>query len=124
MNLNYLRGYRKEIQIKHKLEELGYRVIRSAKSGGPADLIAAKNKQTLLIQVKYSKNGYPHINKNETEELKNWALEFNAKPIIWLINNRMEKLINPLENEELELGKTLATPSLIDKFLSKPMKNT
>ncbi len=50
----YKKGVRKEYQLKHRLEKLGYFVVRSAGSHGAADLVAInpETKEIHLIQCK------------------------------------------------------------------------
>ncbi|MBI3764145.1 MAG: hypothetical protein HY260_20075 [Chloroflexi bacterium] len=52
MNHNYRKGARLEQKARKLLESLGYTVIRSAGSKGPADLIAIGPTHVRLIQVK------------------------------------------------------------------------
>jgi len=75
---NYKRGRNAEYVIKQKFEKEGYVVIRSAGSHGPADLIAARDHEIILIQVKT--NGY--LSKAEKEKLKEWAKHFGGKPVV------------------------------------------
>ena len=51
-NHNARNGRVRENRVKDLLEEDGYFVVRSAGSGGVADLVALKPGQVLLIQVK------------------------------------------------------------------------
>jgi Holliday junction resolvase len=50
-NLNYKKGRALEYECKKVLESMGYFCIRSAGSHSPADLVAAKAGQILLVQV-------------------------------------------------------------------------
>lgn len=63
---SYSKGRRAEHELRHILENSGWRVIRSAGSKGVADLVAF-NKQgaVRMIQVKYEK-----ANKSYLKELK------------------------------------------------------
>jgi Holliday junction resolvase len=51
-NRNKAAGTVRENRVKELLEDDGYFVVRSAGSGGVADLVALKPGQVLLIQVK------------------------------------------------------------------------
>jgi Holliday junction resolvase len=51
-NHNKRNGTVRENRVKELLEDDGYFVVRSAGSGGVADLVALKRGQVLLIQVK------------------------------------------------------------------------
>lgn len=52
MTNNYAHGRQTEWAIRADLERHGYEVIRAAGSKGPADLVAIKPGQVLLINVK------------------------------------------------------------------------
>ena len=74
----YVRGRSAEYWVKGLLEDQGYLVIRSAASHTPIDLLAAKDGMRLAVQVKV-KGG---ITKEEKSELRRWAEQFAAKPIL------------------------------------------
>ena len=48
----YRRGYNFEDRCRKALERLGYVVVRSAGSKGPADLVALRDGVVLLVQCK------------------------------------------------------------------------
>jgi Holliday junction resolvase len=50
-SLNYKKGRALEYECKKVLESMGYFCIRSAGSHSPADIVAAKRGQILLVQV-------------------------------------------------------------------------
>jgi Holliday junction resolvase len=64
------------------LERLGYKVIRSAASHGPIDIIAGiHDGDRRAIAVKYGKK--PYIPPEERKRLKEWAEAFAAKAEVW-----------------------------------------
>lgn len=57
----YAKGRRAEYEVKKKLQEEGYLVVRSASSKSPFDLVAIRDDFILLIQVK--------VNQKTTQKL-------------------------------------------------------
>ena len=74
----YRKGRALEYAVKRHLEEQGYFVVRSAGSRGPADLVALKNGEILLIQCK--KDG--HLSKDEAYELLEAARVAGGKAVL------------------------------------------
>jgi Holliday junction resolvase-like predicted endonuclease len=67
--LNLVRkGRRIEWRSRRWLEGQGYRVVRSARSGGPWDLVAVNAEEVLFVQVKA--NGWP--TRDELEAMAAW----------------------------------------------------
>ena len=63
---SYRKGVRLEYELKELLEADGFFVVRSAGSHGPADLVALKDGEILLVQVQ--NNG--HLPKWKEDALK------------------------------------------------------
>lgn len=76
-NARYQRGRRLEYDAGAELEVNGYIVIRAPGSKGPADLVALKLGQTLLVQCKT--NGY--MTPDERTELFSVARLVGAVPL-------------------------------------------
>jgi len=55
---NYQRGYRFERRVRKFLEGLGFQVMRSAGSKGPADLAAFGKGETWLVACKTDRDGF------------------------------------------------------------------
>ena len=75
----YAKGMAFENQCQHDFEDLGYRVIRSAGSHGPIDLICGKKDEGIIvIQCRIRGN----ISKAEIVELREWAEAFSNARIL------------------------------------------
>jgi len=70
---NYIRGRKKEYELKHKLERQGFTVFRTAGSHGVADLIAIKEGIARFIQIKFTKK--PISFNQEANELRELSSE-------------------------------------------------
>lgn len=69
MTTNYARGRAFEYRVKEHLEALGYRVIRSAGSHSPVDLVAFGRGRWLFVQCK--RDG--KLADEEARWLKSWG---------------------------------------------------
>lgn len=65
-SLNYKKGRALEYECKKVLEGMGYFCIRSAGSHSPADIVAAKRGQILLVQVQKQS----HLPREKERSLK------------------------------------------------------
>lgn len=75
----YAKGMMFENQCQHYFEDLGYRVIRSAGSHGPCDLICGKKGEGIIIvQCRIRGN----ISKDEIVELREWAESFGSARVL------------------------------------------
>lgn len=75
----YAKGMAFENRCQHYFDDLGYKVIRSAGSHGPVDLICGKKGEgTIIIQCRMRGN----ISKDEVTELREWAEHFNNARIL------------------------------------------
>lgn len=79
MSPAYTKGRQFENRVKRDKESHGYFVVRSAASLGPVDLVALKNGEIELIQVKVSKYS---MGPDERKELKSLADAMCAKAIL------------------------------------------
>lgn len=77
-SISYQRGYRFECKIRRELQDAGYFVLRSAKSGTPIDLVALRKGQVYFIQCK--RDGY--LAPEEWNSLFDLAFSVNAEPIL------------------------------------------
>ncbi len=84
----YQRGAQLERRLRSRLQREGYFVIRAAGSKGVADLVAIKNSQAYLIQVKSER-----ISRSETEKLIEVALACGAFPLIAIYKRKLRKFI-------------------------------
>ncbi len=93
-NRNKARGIRAERTIASSLQKDGYTVIRAAGSLGPADLIAMKPRELLLIQVKTEPRigRKAQISPAEWNQLIDYANNCGAKPIIAIKGYRTTSL--------------------------------
>jgi Holliday junction resolvase len=88
----YKRGRAFEYRCRDYMKKLGYYVYRSPQSRGPADLLALKKGQILLVQCKLSRNGFSKKEKLAITELAEQVggtplLAYRAKkngPIVWI----------------------------------------
>ena len=88
MSSEYIRGRRFEYRVKRLLEKHGYRVVRAASSKGPADLVAFRKVELLLVQCKI---GDWHT-REDWNELVAIARETGAVPIFAQAKNRKTNL--------------------------------
>lgn len=72
-SFSYYKGRTFEYEVKHHLEEMGYFVVRAARSAFP-DLVAVRQGRPLLVECKY--NGY--LSWNEKIRLLELAAETGA----------------------------------------------
>jgi Holliday junction resolvase-like predicted endonuclease len=72
------KGRRLEWRSRRWLEEMGYCVIRSARSGGPWDLVAVNDHEVLFVQVKA--NGWPE--RAELEAMAAWPTPPGTRRLI------------------------------------------
>jgi Holliday junction resolvase len=78
--MSYKKGRRQEYKTIQTLRRDGWHVIRSSRSLTPVDVVAAKNGQIKLIQVK-SRTPTP----NDREALKQWGEAFGTPTVeIWI----------------------------------------
>ena len=75
----YAKGASLEREVARRLEALGWRVVRSAGSRGPADLVAWKDGHAMLIQCKA---GRASMKKLEAEALALWARDLGARAFL------------------------------------------
>jgi len=89
----YQRGRYWEYRVRDFFKNKGYFVWRSPASKGPADLIAIKKGEILLIQCKVSGS----IKKEKREELKELAKSINAKALLVQRSGRKMVIRNVFE---------------------------
>lgn len=83
----YIKGRRHEWRAKEMWEKDGAFVVRAAGSKGVADLVAIKNGQAYLIQVKVNRKP----SKNEIEKLVDAAALCGAFAVVMVWNQRGRK---------------------------------
>lgn len=76
---NYQRGRDLEYKVRDIYAEKGYFVLRSPRSGGPADIVALKRGEIVLIQCKARKN---LLSRRESDELVKLAESLSAKAVL------------------------------------------
>jgi len=87
-NANYLAGYRAERKAREILEGWKFLVIRSAKSGGPFDLIGIRAADMIGLQIKCVPfNKVPKVEKLKAE-LSNIPSPANFRKEIWVWERR------------------------------------
>ena len=84
----YKAGYRAELRARKTLEDWGYKVIRSAGSGGDFDLVGYDKVKFILVQVKLCPTGkIPTFNK-EKNKLAKIQVPANCKKEFWVWERR------------------------------------
>ncbi len=84
VRLKYKKGANAERELAKMLKEMGFGVIRAAKSGGKIstpDVVAAKKGKILAIECK-TWNRKPSLKKEEMKELLEWAKRAGAQAIL------------------------------------------
>jgi Holliday junction resolvase/DNA-directed RNA polymerase subunit RPC12/RpoP len=74
----YRRGHNFELKVRRRLIELGYICMVSPRSMGPADLLAVKAGEILLVQCKH----YGVLPKRERQPLLDLAVKAGGRPIL------------------------------------------
>ncbi len=93
--MGYKKGYAFERELKLKLEEDRWHVIRSGGSRKP-DLIAGRDGKILIIECKVTKSSRIYLEKEEVRHLSEVALAFGAEAIFAVkMDNRGWSLITP-----------------------------
>jgi Holliday junction resolvase len=85
----YHLGRRGEWKVKRMLQRDGYYVVRAAGSKGVADLVAIKNGQAFLVQVK--RNHRP--NQKELDRLYDEASACGAFALVAIWNSRKRRVV-------------------------------
>ena len=80
----YKVGYRAELRAKAILEEWGFYVLRSARSGGLFDLVAFDGSKILLISVKVCPTGKMPKYAPQKRKLKALPAPANSKKEVWV----------------------------------------
>lgn len=94
--MTYKKGANRERQLMRVLEAEGYLVSRAAGSHGAADLIALKNGEILLIQVKATKSKWSGFGPKDRLELLRDAEKAGGKALLaWWGSNKPLQYIEP-----------------------------
>jgi len=88
----YMKGYRAERHLVHKLSKMGWLAIRSPRSGRiglpSPDIITAKNKELIAIECKSREQGFK-IPMDQLNQLKEWEDKAGAKSFIaWKLSHK------------------------------------
>lgn len=84
----YKTGYRAELRAKKILEGWGFKVVRSARSGGPFDLVGWNEVRFTLVQVKVCPTGkLPSFNRLK-KKLAKIPVPANCKKELWIWERR------------------------------------
>lgn len=83
---NYEKGKSAEYYVRERLRKAGWRVLRTAASRTPIDLLASKSSglgltKVVAVQVRVSKKQISFTGR-ERIEFEDWALGFGASPIL------------------------------------------
>src|SRR5438128_12643503 len=78
-------GRSQEYRAMGLLRREGWMVLRSAVSHSPVDLLAGKDAERLIVQVKSGGGG---INDQELKELIRWAKTSNSDAEVWRFRGR------------------------------------
>ncbi|ACS33219.1 Holliday junction resolvase Hjc [Thermococcus gammatolerans] len=79
--MRYRRGASAERELIHRLEELGFAVVRSAGSK-KVDVIAGNGRLYLCIEVKSTKGRRIYLSKEDLEKLLSFSRMFGGKPYV------------------------------------------
>ncbi len=79
--MRYRRGASAERELIHKLEELGFAVVRSAGSK-KVDVIAGNGRLYLCIEVKSTKGQRIYLSDDDLEKLLSFSRKFGGKPYV------------------------------------------
>jgi len=79
--MRYRRGASAERELIHKLEELGFAVVRSAGSK-KVDVIAGNGRLYLCIEVKSTKGDRVYLSDEDIEKLRSFSQKFGGKPYV------------------------------------------
>jgi Holliday junction resolvase len=81
----YMKGYRGERELVHRLASLGFMVVRTPRSGriglASPDIIAAKRGRFIVIECKSRKSGFT-VPPEQLNELAEWKTKAGAKAYI------------------------------------------
>lgn len=83
-NPNYEKGRRFEYKVRDNFRKRGYIVYRSAGSHSPADLVAMKAGEIILIQCQT----YPNFAKAKVEQLLEHAKEMSCRAQLYWTQDR------------------------------------
>jgi len=84
----YSTGYRVEREAKQMLESEGFFVLRSAGSHGLFDLVAIKDNQVRLVQVKVIPFGEHNLFKADQLKIKAFKVAYWIKKELWVYEKR------------------------------------
>ena len=100
-NRNYEKGRRGEYYVKNFLEKHGFKVLRTAGSHSPIDLLAARDGESVYaIQVKSGS-----IRNFDENVLNEYAKCFHAEPtLVWNNKGDWVVFLNDNEVRSLELA--------------------
>lgn len=99
-NANYKAGYRAEREAFDTLKELGFLVIRSAKSGSPFDLVGISERHILLVQVKLCPFGKLANFDKVKDELRKIKVPPLVKKELWVKERRRGFHYFPLTDDD------------------------
>src|SRR5258708_14697219 len=111
MSSHYGYGKRKELQMGEVLERRGFKWGRAASSQGPIDLIAARGRLRLAIQVKATRSeftSYIRLSPRDEIRLIRSAAGRKASPTLALVSRNYFWLISVPDEILIEEG-TLTT---------------
>ncbi len=103
----YHYGRRKELQIGEFLERRGFFWDRSPGSRGPGDILAKRNNNVYLIQVKATRKddiSYTRLTIEEEEKLIKVARRYRAKPLLALVSRNLVGFFRVPEGKSLLKG--------------------
>lgn len=84
----YKAGYRAELKAKKIMEDWGFLTLRSAKSGGPFDLIGVTRSRMMGVQVKLCPFGKVPAYKRTRNQLAKIQAPVNFKKELWVWERR------------------------------------
>jgi Holliday junction resolvase len=108
MASDYDYGKQKELQVGEFLEHKGYAWGRAIGSRGPADLVAKKGRQNLVIQVKSTRDrsiSYTRLTPDEEAKLLGYTDGNKAVPILALVIRNYVWFLSVPDGEEILKGK-------------------
>jgi Holliday junction resolvase len=87
-NANYKAGYRAELKAVERLKSLGFITVRSAKSGGPFDIIGFSETDIVCVQIKLVQKGHVAAFNELKKSLSEIKTPPNCKKELWVWERR------------------------------------
>ncbi len=136
--MNLKKGIRDEYEIIHKLDRLGFAVLRSPSSGSGTkldrpDIVAGRKGTHIAIEVKSTRKEILYIERKSVEQLVRFSDKFGATPLVavkfihkgWFLFEPQDLTLTPKAfkvslKDAIKKGKTLE--SIVNRKLMQFLK--